>query len=558
MARGVAATYAVGWLLLAAPVAAAEWLVAPLPSTDPVGMTASPSSAPATWPVELRLPGADETDELLLWLPDGRRHSVVVDRIETRIGPKGERTTFWGRVDPWKLEHGYLVGTASGGRQVATIAVDGGVYRVLPAPAGTARGGLLTTAAPVADCDGTLADHALPRRGAAATTPAARRPVPTTPSAATTGAPARAAAPPVIDVLVLYTVEARQRAGDAARIELEIQHAIDYANAVFANSQVPARVALAGVREIGYQESRTAILDDLVFLATSAQAAAAREEVRADVMGLVKAACAPGCGIAAGMSREMMGTATAPIAVFVSALEAMPLNFTHELGHDLGCQHEPEHAAPAAEAIFPFAFAHYVPGTFRTVMEAFQGACDGCPVLPQFSNPALEFGGQPTGIPGQRDNARAVRAMAPTVATFGSLRGRIRVAAATVTTPEGATELVLDVYRTDGSIGAVSVDYATRNGSARAGQDFVATSGRLSWGTGEGDVLALAAAGVFGSNRRIVIPLLDDDRPERDETFTILLRKPRGGAKLGAAQVKVTLVDDDPGGLAGRARPASE
>lgn len=354
-----------------------------------------------------------------------------------------------------------------------------------------------------------------PRRGGAppGAAPAAHRPSPETTSAAP--AAARPAPAPVIDVLVLYTAEARQRAGDAARVELEIQHAIDYTNAVLANSEVTARVALAGAREIDHQQSRTDSVEDLAFLATSPEAAAAREEVRADLVGLVKATCQPGgCGIAAGMSREIMGTAAAPIAVFVASFDALPLNFAHELGHDL--------------------------------MEAFQGACDGCPVLPQFSNPDLEYAGQPTGIPGQRDNARAVRAMAPTVATFGSLRGRIGVAAATVTTPEGATELVIDVYRTDGSIGTVSVDYTTRNGTARAGQDFVATSGRLSWGTGEGDVPVLAAAGVYGAGRRIVIPLLDDDRHERNETFTIQLMRPRGGAKLGAAQVKVTVVDDDP------------
>jgi hypothetical protein len=520
-----------------------------------MGSTASPSSAPATWPVELRPPRTDETDELLLWLPDGRRHSVLVDRIETRIDPEGERTTFWGRVDPWKLDHGYFVGTVIGGRRVATITVDGVVYRVLPAAAGNPRGELLTTTASVHDCTGTLADHALSTRRAAATAPAARRPMSGTTisrttilgttGAATTGA--RPAAAPVIDVLVFYTAEARQRAGDAALVELEIQHAIDYTNAVLANSQVTARVALVGTREIDHQQSRTDSVEDLAFLATSPEAAAAREEVHADLVGLVKATCQPGgCGIAAGMSREILGTAAAPIAVFVASLDALPLNFTHELGHDLGCQHEPEHAASPAEAIFPFAFAHFVPGVFRTVMEAFQGACDSCPVLPQFSNPDLQYAGQPTGIAGQRDNARAVRAMAPTVATFGSLRGRIGVAAATVTTAEGATELVLDVYRTDGSIGAVSVDYTTRSGSARAGQDFIATSGSLSWGTGDGDVPVLAAAGVYGSNRRIVIPLLDDDRHERNETFTIQLMRPRGGAKLGAAQVKVTVIDDDP------------
>jgi hypothetical protein len=426
MSRGVVATCTTGWFLLATAGAAAEWLVAPLPPTDLLGRTMSPAAATAAWPVELRLPASSAGEELALWLPDGRRHSAIVDRVER----SGARTTFWGRVDAWRLDHGHVVGTAIGARRAATITLDGRIYRLLPAPGDEPRGELFTVAAPRHECGGTLADHTMPAIGNATALPA--RP----PGAATVRPPP--AADPVIDVLVLYTSEARQRAGGAASVELEIQHAIDHTNAVFANSAVAARVALAGAREIDYQQSRTSSLEDLTFLATSPEAAALREQVRADLVGLVKATCQPGgCGRATGMSSDMRGTAIAPVPVFVASLDApLPLNFTHELGHDLGCQHEPEHAAPAAEAAFL--------------------------------------------------------------------------------------------------------------GIARAGQDFVATSGRLSWATGEGDVVALAIAGLYGSNRRIVIPLLDDDRRERDETFTVQLRRPKGGAKLGAAQVRVTLVDDDP------------
>jgi hypothetical protein len=71
-----------------------------------------------------------------------------------------------------------------------------------------------------------------------------------------------------------------------------------------------------------------------------------------------------------------------------------------------------------------------------------------------------------------------------------------------------------------GAGGPATVQYSTADGTAKAGSDFVATSGTLSFGPGE-DV------------KLINVPLLDDSVSEGIESFNINLSGPTGGYVLG-------------------------
>jgi hypothetical protein len=87
----------------------------------------------------------------------------------------------------------------------------------------------------------------------------------------------------------------------------------------------------------------------------------------------------------------------------------------------------------------------------------------------------------------------------------------------------GATATIT-VNRVDGSNGAVSVDYATVDGTAIAGTDYVAKSGVLSWASGDSSPQTIVVAvdtAVFTGNR----------------IFNINLSNPTGGATLRAPQV---------------------
>ncbi|MEA2079464.1 MAG: choice-of-anchor U domain-containing protein, partial [Pseudomonadota bacterium] len=121
-------------------------------------------------------------------------------------------------------------------------------------------------------------------------------------------------------------------------------------------------------------------------------------------------------------------------------------------------------------------------------------------------------------------------AMSGTPAPAGSLQ----FAASSFSAQEHAAAVLITVTRTGGSAGAVSVDYASSDGSATAGSDYRATAGTLGF-----------ADGVTSQSFNVAI--LDDTLFEGDETFNLSLSNVSGGAGLGLPEAaSVTITDDDP------------
>ncbi|TGN99989.1 hypothetical protein PN36_26675 [Candidatus Thiomargarita nelsonii] len=81
------------------------------------------------------------------------------------------------------------------------------------------------------------------------------------------------------------------------------------------------------------------------------------------------------------------------------------------------------------------------------------------------------------------------------------------------------------------SQGAVSVDYATTDGTATAGSDYTQTTGTFYWA--DGDL----------ADKTFTIAITDDSDSEGTETFTITLTSPISGENLDHATVTIT--DDD-------------
>jgi len=97
---------------------------------------------------------------------------------------------------------------------------------------------------------------------------------------------------------------------------------------------------------------------------------------------------------------------------------------------------------------------------------------------------------------------------------------------------EGAA-VTIHVVRVGGTDGAVSVGYATANGSAKAGADSTARSGTLAFADGQ-------------SSRTFTVPILNDTRREPAETLTVRLSSPAGGAAMGTptlASVQISASD---------------
>ena len=98
---------------------------------------------------------------------------------------------------------------------------------------------------------------------------------------------------------------------------------------------------------------------------------------------------------------------------------------------------------------------------------------------------------------------------------------------------EGAgASITFDVTLNRAASTTVTVDYATANGTALAGQDYTSTSGSLSFAIGE-------------TSKTVTVSLLDDDLDEGEETFKLQLSN-ASGAHISDNEASGTIVNSDP------------
>lgn len=112
--------------------------------------------------------------------------------------------------------------------------------------------------------------------------------------------------------------------------------------------------------------------------------------------------------------------------------------------------------------------------------------------------------------------------------------GVIKLTAVSFPAFESSGEATFVVERIDGSDGEVMVDFSTVDGSALSGEDYVTTSGTLTWADGE------------EGEQTVVVPLIDDTEAEELETISVILTNATGGASLGERDVaSIVVIDDD-------------
>ena len=99
---------------------------------------------------------------------------------------------------------------------------------------------------------------------------------------------------------------------------------------------------------------------------------------------------------------------------------------------------------------------------------------------------------------------------------------------------ESGGSVTITVTRTGGSDGAVSVQYATSDGTATQPADYSTASGTLSWTDGD------------STSQTFIVSLASDATYEGSETVNLTLSSPGGHATLGAnATATLTITDDD-------------
>ncbi len=263
-----------------------------------------------------------------------------------------------------------------------------------------------------------------------------------------------------IDVLVVYTTATKNFLGGDTQAQALSQSAIDSTNTAYVNSKVRQHVRMVGAKEWVYTETASASTD-LGNLRGNAGIQTDRNSFNADLVamiGEISGAC--GVGYLMG-SNTTSGNPNNGFTVTARSCAVGNLSFAHELGHNMGSQHNPENGSGAT---YPYGYGHYVSGNFRTVMSYVDPCTGGCTRRPYFSNPMARYQGIPTGIDNARDNVRAMNNTADPIANYRYSGSSITLAnyAAGGILPRGIARTV--TWKTNNLGGSVRIEISRNEG----------------------------------------------------------------------------------------------
>lgn len=121
--------------------------------------------------------------------------------------------------------------------------------------------------------------------------------------------------------------------------------------------------------------------------------------------------------------------------------------------------------------------------------------------------------------------------------TDDDVGGAMKFSAATYSVSEATASATITVTRSGGTACGVSVGYATGTGTATADVDYTKLAGTLSFASGQ-------------TSKTFTLPIFPDTLDEANETVTLLLTNPAGGATLGTPVSSIlTITDNDTGGV---------
>lgn len=219
----------------------------------------------------------------------------------------------------------------------------------------------------------------------------------------------------VIDILVAYTGKAKSNAGSTRDMKAAIQFWVNETNAALEGSLVPTRLRLVGVHEVSYAEAGQGFgthLDNLTDRGDGEmdEIHQVRDDTGADLVVLIVGELTNACGIgwrlqnqhSSGPSADAQRqfNATHAFCVVSDLCADSTYTFAHEVGHNLGCCHNAQNAGSCQPSNrFPTPFGHRFTGDFdqwRTIM-SYDDASRSFRRIPLFSNPAVDWDGEPTG-----------------------------------------------------------------------------------------------------------------------------------------------------------------
>ncbi|MEE8392258.1 MAG: M12 family metallo-peptidase, partial [Anaerolineae bacterium] len=226
-----------------------------------------------------------------------------------------------------------------------------------------------------------------------------------------------------IDVLVVYTDDARAAVGGTTAMENLIDLAVAETNTSYANSGITQRVNLAHAAKVSYDET------DLDWSTTLSRLRLTSDGYLDIVHTLRDSYCADevvliindnaSCGLGYLMTSVSTFFADRAFALVYWSCATGYYSFGHEMGHNMGATHD--RANTSNSGAYSYSYGYQAPDkAFRTIMA--YSCPGGCTRIDYWSNPDVSYGGQPTGVvytaPDSADNRRTLNNTAFTVANF--------------------------------------------------------------------------------------------------------------------------------------------
>jgi len=231
-----------------------------------------------------------------------------------------------------------------------------------------------------------------------------------------------------IDVLVVYSTAAKNASGGLNGMTSKINLAVTETNDAYNLSGVSQRLVLVHTEEmVGYIEpsSFSQILTDLRGQTDGNMdiVHSLRDQYGADCVAMI---CQNGryCGIAYLMTNVSPGFESSAFSVTNYSCATGYYSFGHELGHNMGCAHDPLNAGAAA---YSYSYGFRTSNNqYRTVMAYSPGTR-----IKRFSSPTVTYNGWIMGDVNQ-DNARSLNSASDTIADWRDTAGYIVDPALTV------------------------------------------------------------------------------------------------------------------------------
>ncbi|MBI1176026.1 hypothetical protein GC207_01150 [bacterium] len=346
-----------------------------------------------------------------------------------------------------------------------------------------------------------------------------------------------------VDVMVVYTAAARDGAGGTDGIRALIDLAVAEANDCFAKSQIGIQINLVHTEEVDYTETGD-MSQDLYNLAFGSVGQPSQikllryQQFKADTVCMITER--EDTGYIAGIAYLLQNPNDPTYRDLAFSVVRRPYavgnyTFAHEIGHNLGCAHDRQNSS--GQGAFAYSYGNRFVAqnvTYATVMTYPPGVR-----IPYFSNPNVFYNGVATGIadpnPASADNAATINYTAPNLVSKYTTAFRRYVFSQTqVKTTENAGQVNVTVQINGTTTSNMSVDYTTSDGTAKAGTDYEAQSGTITFPAGQ-------------TNATISINLVNDQIAESPESFYVTLRNPNPSdySALGTDYQATVTIDDD-------------